>query len=170
MVLLWAVLVGCPIGASWMRDRHVEAEKVSRDFWSRSRFRHIESLLLLYHEEHGAFPPTKYQPEPDGPIHSWRVLLVPYTGASFKKRYAAYDFSQEWGSFHNFEALGDMPEFCFFSLDGGRDTVTDYFAIGDGDEWPSKKPLKSYLVKKGKDRFLLVEDSEQLIFWREPKY
>jgi hypothetical protein len=62
-----------------------------------------------------------------------------------------------------------MQYFDYFSTDGGND-ITNYLAIGDGDDWPSEKPLKSRLVTKGKDRFLVVEYPGSEVHWMEPKF
>lgn len=169
ITLLLACLLGFPIVAFWMGGRFFEARNVGRDYLSQSRFAQIRAMLLAYHEQHGAFPPTKYQPKADGPIHSWRVLLVPYTDVDFEERYSKYDFSQEWNSPGNLQAVAGMPYFHYFSTDGGND-ITTYLAIGDGDDWPSEKPLKSRLVTKGKDRFLVVEYPDSEIHWMEPKF
>ncbi len=174
-----AGFVGLPLGAWWLKGRALEAERVNEEFWSHAKFRQIERMLLLYHEEHGAFPPTKYQVEPGGPVHSWRILLLPHAGASFKERFAAYDFSQAYNSSNNLQALENMPDFDYFSIKDGRSYWADYLTIGEGDKWPSngalrhrhgKKPLRAYLVEKGDDRFLLVELPGLMIHWREPKY
>ena len=118
----------------------------------------------LYHEEHGAFPPTNPTRRAN---HNWRVLRshVPL----FIERYSQYDFSQEWNSTNNLQALGRMPLFGYFSMNSNGD-VAQYLAIGDNDEWPSRKPLRSRLITKGKDRFLLVEYPDSDIHWMEPKY
>lgn len=169
ITMLLVCLLGFPIVAFWIGGRFLEARNVSKDYLSRSRFAQIRAMLLAYHEQHGSFPPTKYQPTAGSPIHSWRVLLVPYTDIDFKDRYSKYDFSQEWNSPNNLKALGDMPYFHYFSMDGNND-ITNYFAIGEGDDWPSEKPLKSCLIIKGKDRFLLVESPDSAIHWMEPEY
>lgn len=167
--MLLTCLVGLPTVAFWMGGRCNEAQDISKDYLSLSKFSQIEAMLLLYHEKHGTFPLTKYQTVPGGPMHSWRVLLVPHTARGFVERYAGYDFSQVWNSSNNLHALGGMPYFSYFKMDGGGD-IANYLAIGDGDEWPSKKPLRSRMVIKGKDRFLLVEYPDSDIHWMEPKY
>ena len=98
-----------------------------------------------------------------------RVLLVPHTSEYYRKRYAQYDFSQEWNSPDNLRALDGMPCFSYFSLNGDNETA-NYLAVGAGDKWPSKGPLRSLLVTRGKDRFLVVEYSDSEIHWMEPKY
>lgn len=171
-VLLWVCLIGLPIGAFWLGGRVVDIKETK---W-RGKFAQIELALLIYHDEHAAFPPRKYQPEPGGPIHSWRVLLVPYTSGD--KRYSAYDFTQEWNSTNNVQALSGweapnrrtMPSGIFRMAHGGDGDIAHYLAIGEDDDWPSRNPLKSFWVKKGKDRFLLVEDPDSKIHWMEPTY
>ncbi len=167
--LLLLCLLGFPIVGFVVGRRVLDARTVAKDYLSQSRFAQIRVMLLAYHEQHGSFPPTKYQLEAGGPVHSWRVLLVPYTDADFRARYTKYDFSQEWNSPNNFQALGDMPYFYYFNMNTNND-IANYFAMGDGDVWPSKKPLKSCLITKGRDRFLVVEYPDSDIHWMEPKY
>ena len=174
IVLLWVCLLGLPIVGFWMGGLFLDAASRGRDIRSHSRYAKLELALHLYHEEHGAFPPTKYQPVADGPIHSWRVLLLPHTTWDYGERYLDYDFSQEGNSRNNLKALGRMaPGFFWapvrFRLDG---ETTHYLAIGDDDEWPSpsRKPLRSLLVTKGRDRFLVVEYPDSEVHWMEPKY
>jgi len=172
IVLLLVCLVGFPIVAFWMGWRFYEARNISKDYLSQGRFAQLKAMLLIYHDKHGSFPPTKLQREAGGPVHSWRVLLVPHTSPGFIERYSQYDFSQEWNSTNNMQALGRMgPYFRYFRMDSEGDTdITHYLAIGDDDDWPSKKPLRSRLIKKGKDRFLVVEYPDSEIHWMEPKY
>ena len=171
ILLLSICLVGLPIGAFWLGWRVLDGGNRAKEARSQGRFAQIELMLHIYHEEHGAFPPTKYQPKPGGPIHSWRVLLVPYTSALFKEKYSQYDISKEWNSTTNLKALSRMPYFSYFRMHGeGDNDITHYLAIGEGDEWPSKNPLRSRLITKGKDRFLVVEDPDSTIHWMEPKY
>jgi hypothetical protein len=168
-LLLVCVVIGFLTMAFWTGWRFCEARRLSKDYLSQGRFAQLETMLLAYHEAHGTFPPTKYQPEPGGPIHSWRVLLVPHTSRGFIERFSKYDFFQEWNSTNNLEALRRMPYFVYFSMNGDGD-IAHYLAIGGEDDWPSKKPLRSRLVKQGNDRFLLVEYSDSGVHWMEPKY
>jgi hypothetical protein len=168
-VLLLVCLVAFCLVVFLIRELYLDAANRAKDVRSQGRLAQIEAMLLIYHDKHGAFPPTKYQPEPGGPIHSWRVLLVPHTDRGFIERYPLYDFSQEWNSTNNLQAICSMPFFGYFSIDGDGDT-THYLAIGDEDEWPTKRPLRSRLITKGKDRFLLIEYPDSEIHWMEPKY
>lgn len=161
--------IGIPALVFWMGGQFHELRNISEHFLSESRFSQIRCMLLTYHEQHGAFPSTKYQAIPDGPIHSWRVLLLPYIDMYTAKLYSKYDFSQPWNSPDNLEiAKAAERHLGHFSID--NPSIATYLAIGDGDEWPSGGPLKARLITKGEDRFLLVEYPDSKIRWTEPKY
>jgi hypothetical protein len=40
---------------TWVSGQATQSEKDRQEFWVRAKFWQIERLLLLYHEEHGAF-------------------------------------------------------------------------------------------------------------------
>lgn len=161
-------LVGLPIGAFWLGERLLGARNAARELVSQGRFDQLELALHIYHGEHGAFPPTKSQREAGSPFHSWRVLLLLHTSPEFKERYSHYNFSKQWNDPVNLQALGRRAP-RFFRMDGEGD-FTHYLAISDDEDWPSKQPLRSRLVRAGNDRFLLVEYPESQIHWMEPKY
>lgn len=168
IALLSVCLIGFPIVAFWLGWRFLDAANRVKNHTSLAKFNQIEAALLIYHQEHGAFPSTRYQPESGGPIHSWRVLLYP----GIPERHTKYDFAQEWNSTNNLRALARVPPyFSYFRMHTqGDNDITHYLAIGENDEWPGKRPLKSRLITKGKDRFLVVEYPESTIHWMEPKY
>lgn len=69
--------------------------------------RRIGLALQEYEAEHGTLPPA-YIPDADGkPMHSWRVLLLPYLGEH--GAYSNYDFTQPWDSPHNQMLATRMP-------------------------------------------------------------
>lgn len=168
-ILLLACLFGLPIAAFWAGGRFYELRGTVKDLRSDSKFSQLKWALLAYHDKYKAFPPTTFRARHDGPMHSWRVLLVPHTTASYGRHYAEYNLLHEWNSLDNLQALSGMPYFHYFSLDADKD-IANYLAIGDGDEWPSEKPLRSLLVTREKDRFIVVEYPDSDIHWMEPKY
>ena len=165
LATLVACLIGLPFGVFWLGTEFARGKSYVKDCQSACRMGQMRIALLIYHDKHGAFPPTQYQPVTGGPVHSWRVLLAPFfTGEPSK-----YDFSQEWNSPTNLHALGtNSSRYLRFSGDGD---ISHYLAIGPNDEWPSKhQPLRSLLVTEGKDQFLIFEDFNSEIHWMEPKY
>jgi len=165
------VLLGATALAFEIGGRYVETREDVRRLMREGKFARIQLLLLNYHMEHGRFPPARYQPKAGGPVHSWRVLLITQIDTYPKERSSKYNFSEEWNSPGNLAAIGECSD--WFSRHDGRDIKTDkanYLTIADGDEWPSHKPLDAFLVTKGKDRFLLVDDPDSLVHWMQPKF
>ncbi len=165
IVLLLVGLFGLPALVFWLGVSYCDARRFSDDMRSEGRIGQIEGLLRMYYDKHGAFPPTKYQPVAGGPIHSWRVLLLVTFG-----EWRDYDFSLAWNNPTNLQALGRIPPHSnYFRLDGDSES-THYLSIGEDEQWPATRPLRSRLITKGKDRFLLVEYPDSEIHWMEPKY
>lgn len=139
---------------------------VAQDSRSMSRFSQIEAALLLYHQAHGRFPPTRHMTE-EGVVHSWRVLLLPHiheTGV-----YTGYDFSRSWDDTENLSVVDGGGLFASIEADA-TEHIANYLSIGPGDVWPWRWPMKSYCVVKGDDRFWLVEDPNSTVHWMEPRF
>ena len=167
-VKVGSVLLLCAV-AFWAGVGFYAAKSITGVYRSESRFAQIECLLKNYHQQHGTFPPTKYQAAPNGPVHSWRVLLLPYVDMNAEKLCRAYDFAQPWNSPKNRAAVESLHRFAQgFSIDGNH--TANYLGIGPGDRWPSQKPLRARLISEGEDRFLLVEDPDSTILWMQPEY
>lgn len=62
-------------------------------------------LIALHncHDDHGSFPPAYVADESGRPIHSWRVLILPYMDR--QDLYDQYDFHEPWNSPGNRELL-----------------------------------------------------------------
>ena len=61
--------------------------------------RRITLAMLIYEREHGTLPPA-YTVDADGnPLHSWRVLLLPYLGKA--ELYGKLRLDEPWDSQHN---------------------------------------------------------------------
>ena len=72
------------------------------------RERQIGSALHDYHDRHGALPPLYTVDEEGNPLHSWRVLILPYM-----KQQALYEqirLDEPWDSDHNSLFHDQMPD------------------------------------------------------------
>jgi hypothetical protein len=67
----------------------------------------ISNALRAYHETKGCFPPAYVADKNGKPIHSWRVLLLPYLGEI--GLYKAYDFNEPWDGPNNRKLLAKRP-------------------------------------------------------------
>jgi hypothetical protein len=167
--LVLACLVILPVMGLLLGCYFCESGYGHRELRSRAKIEQLSAALLLYHEQNGAFPPTAYQSKPDGPVHSWRALLAPLLTAERDRREPGYNFEIEWNNSTNLQAFGDVAP-AFFRFPRTEGEHTHYLAVGETDRWPMEKPLRSYLVNKGDDRFLIVEDPESTVHWLEPKF
>ena len=107
-------------------------------------------------------------------MHSWRVLLLPYLDVSEREAYKRYDFTEPWDGPNNkalAESMREAPAFFRGHDDKKADkSWTTYVGVaGPHAEWPRRKPLLSYLVSEGSDKFLLVEVPNSGIHWMEPR-
>ena len=68
----------------------------------------IGLAIQNYHAEHGTFPPISVRDAEGKPLHSWRVLLLPYFG--LEDIYRRYDFSEPWNGPKNTALANDVSE------------------------------------------------------------
>jgi hypothetical protein len=101
------------------------------------QFDQLRRALMIYHNQHGSFPPTKYQAGEGMAVHSWRTLLTPIITHETVRTGAGYDYSLEWNAASNLIAFGtNAPKILHFR--SAADVYTDFLAIGKGDTWPQR--------------------------------
>ncbi len=61
--------------------------------------RDLSMALHYYHAQHGSFPPAYIADENGNPMHSWRVLILPYIEE--RDLYDQYDFDEPWDGPNN---------------------------------------------------------------------
>jgi len=77
-----------------------------------NQLKQIGQALLNYEADYGQFPPA-YVPDDEGrPMHSWRVLILPYLDEEW--HYEQYDFQKSWDAPENLKLLEAIP-FCYRS-------------------------------------------------------
>src|SRR5207248_2869881 len=64
----------------------------------------IGLALLNYHDTYGSFPPAYVADATGKPIHSWRVLILPFMEQS--SLYNAYSMAEPWDGPNNRKLLG----------------------------------------------------------------
>jgi hypothetical protein len=143
--------------------------------WSRTHcqynLRQIGIALHNYHDTYGSFPPAYISDAQGRPIHSWRVLILPFMEQ--KALYDRYDFAETWDGPNNSKLAAEMPhEFrCRGDSRSLSPTDTSYVVvIGDGTIWRGAKPVSLAEVQDGSSNTLLVVESHGAgINWMEPR-
>lgn len=67
----------------------------------------LANAFFEYYKEHGSYPPAFVADRSGSPMHSWRVLILPYLGE--QRLYRQYDFSEPWNGPHNSLLADSVP-------------------------------------------------------------
>lgn len=125
-----------------------------------------------YESVHGRFPPAFIADEHDVPMHSWRVLILPYLGHEGLSLYKRYNFSEPWNGPNNRLLAKDMPDVYRCPARGGsRGVTTSYVAVvGPRTAWPGTRGRASYEITDAmSSTLLIVEVADSNIHWMEPR-
>jgi hypothetical protein len=136
----------------------------------RKHLMQIAMAVNTYHHVYHSFPPA-YTVDRDGkPLHSWRVLLLPFIGET--DLYASCALSEPWNSRKNSDLARFVPETYRCPADGGAgEGWTSYVAVvGPHAAWREDKILKESDIADSIARTLmLVEVADSGINWMEPR-
>jgi hypothetical protein len=136
----------------------------------RNNLHNLALALQQYQVNNGTFPPA-YIADADGkPMHSWRVLLLPYIEG--KAIYDQYRFDEPWNGPNNSALAASVKTpwvyECRISAAPGE---TPYLAVtGLQTIWPGTTTTKTSDIKDGPaNTILLVEAHNSGIHWMEPR-
>ncbi|MCA9048750.1 MAG: DUF1559 domain-containing protein, partial [Planctomycetaceae bacterium] len=74
----------------------------------KNNLKQLGLAFLNYHAEYGSFPPAVVYDDGGRPMHSWRVLLLPYLDQ--QTLYSHYRFDEPWDSPTNIALQDAIPE------------------------------------------------------------
>jgi hypothetical protein len=142
----------------------------------RNNLKTIGLALDSYHERYGQFPPP-YIADADGwPMHSWRVLILPYlSDTAALNVYQQYRLNEPWNSPHNQKLATQIPrEFrcpTTNAIESDSPLDTHYVAVtGPGTAWPERAGMRREDMVDGcGNTVLLVEIADSNIQWLEPR-
>jgi hypothetical protein len=133
----------------------------------------ISLALHNYVQANGCFPPAYIADKNGKPMHSWRVLILPYiAGSSFYKQ---YNFGEPWNGPNNKKLLPQRP-FVYACPDDDKNflalgaTSTNYVAVvGASAAWSGSKPKKATDLSPMSQTITIVEVSDADIPWTAPR-
>ncbi|PQO35349.1 DUF1559 domain-containing protein [Blastopirellula marina] len=166
-----AVILTCSgLLFGWLLPAVNEARNEARYLTSVGRLKQLGLALHNYHDVYGCFPPPYVADEQGRPMHSWRVLILPYIEA--QDVYDRYDFDEPWDGPNNILLIHERPiSFENARLSYEDDSTTTYQAItGPGTCFDPTAPSVSLgdIKDKHADTLLLVESCGKPIIWTEP--
>lgn len=168
-------LVACVfgIGLAWYLVTGVRnARESARQSACRGRFAYLQLALRNYHEHYGTFPPAWVADADGKPMHSWRVLLLPFADGS--DIYRDYRFDEPWNSPHNQQLAARSRNGRYHCPSNHRpdnDTHTDYVVIvGPDTAFPGDRTTSLSDFRDGAENsILIVEIANSDIHWMEPR-
>lgn len=132
----------------------------------------ISLALQNYYAEHSSFPPPYLADDNGQPMHSWRVLILPFMDTYERDLYKQYRFDEPWYGPNNRKLIKKMPPVyrCPSRKRKSGDFTTDYVAVtGPNTMWPVGQTVQISDVTDGTSSTLMVvESSNSGICWMEP--
>ena len=133
----------------------------------------LSIALMSYHSEYNTLPPAYIADEEGKPMHSWRVLILPFLEEQFL--YDQYDFNEPWDGPNNIKLLNQMPEFyacpAAHHHQPGDEFCTNYVAItGTNTMWTKESPRRMDIGSESNTKtLLLTEFDDTKIPWLKPE-
>ena len=133
-------------------------------------FNHLSRIALAldnYHATFGAYPPAFVADKNGRPMHSWRVLILPFLG--YEALYRKYDFQSP--GIH--QKIGLFLLKCRSSINRDLPATAarrPYLAVvGKATAWPGDKATKRSDFTNPRYTVLVVEAANSDIDWTEPR-
>lgn len=140
----------------------------------RNNLRQISLALFNYHDREGCFPPAYVADELGRPMHSWRVLILPWLDQ--QPLYNEYRIDEPWDGPNNRKLADRIVSVYSCPKSGvskGSPDASDasYVAVvGPGTAWPGTSSTRLSDFKDGAVyTVLLVEVANSGIHWMEPR-
>jgi prepilin-type processing-associated H-X9-DG protein len=164
------IALGCGLGLLILLS-DLFSERPHRRPMCANNLKQIGLALYAYHDRYGSFPPAFIADASGRPIHSWRVLILPFLEE--ESLYDQYDFREPWDGPNNIRLLGKMPRLyaCPWHWNDARPTNrTSYAAItGPGTMFPGAEPTDMGRVSDGSSNTLMIVEVENVdIPWTAP--
>jgi hypothetical protein len=135
----------------------------------------LRFALQNYHETYGCFPPPYIADAEGRPMHSWRVLILPFIDQA--QLYNEYRFDEPWDGPNNCKLAGKINQYAFHCASdvpawGEPEELTANFlaVVGPGMAWQEGKCINLDDITDGHEStIMLVEAANSGVHWMEPR-
>jgi len=146
------------------------AQSAARRSQCSNNLKQIGLAMHNYHDTYACFPPAYIADENGQPMHSWRVLLLPYMEQ--QSLYDQYNFDEPWDSPENLALGSMMPDVyrCPSDTLSGPSETSYAMIVGPGTISDGTKATKIREITDGTSNTLLVvEAAGSGINWLDPR-
>ena len=141
---------------------------------SKFRIRCANNLKMLglamhnYHDAYRSFPPAYLADSRGNPMHSWRVLLLPFLGE--KELYQQYDFEKPWDSPENLRLADRIPTVYRCPSDkAAQPGKTRYVVVvGKDTAFVGRESVKLSQIRDGTSNTIMFVESNTPVTWIAP--
>jgi hypothetical protein len=157
----------------WCVSAYSDVHELGRLAACGNNMKQIAMALQKYHDANGRFPPAYIADATGKPMHSWRVLILPYT--DWDGLYKTYKLGEPWNGPNNIKLSNcTVPLYwCISDRTPIRSGLwrTNYVAVvGPNAAWSGDKARKlNDLGGKAADTIMVIEVANSGIAWSEPK-
>ena len=150
-----------------------ELTEITRHSRCRYNVEQIAHALQQYRNANGRFPPAYIADKSGKPVHSWRVLLLPYL--DYGNSFNIYSLAEPWNGPNNSRVCTSRPIGYVCSSDRQNflkpTSETNYVAVvGKSGAWSGDKARTlNDLGDKAANTIMVIETVNSGIAWSEPK-
>ena len=168
---MFVMLVVVGIIAALLLPAINSAQMAAGDVRCASHLSQIGVAMHQYAAQYGTFPPAYVTDEQGNPMHSWRVLLLPYLGTEGRLLYEQYDMAEPWDSDFNSQFVGSMPSVYGCPADAGTGFGETSYLVITGPEFlfdADEGKGVDQIADGASNTLMVVEVSESSVNWLEP--
>ena len=163
-----AVLIVFGLG-TWLFRAIRDARATAIAMAAQCHLNQLQLALHNYHDAYGCFPPAYLVDNNGKPVHSWRVLILPFIEEN--ELYEAYRFDQPWNGPDNLKLADHMPQIYHLPNAPTPTSTTNIVAVvGSETAFPGSGCTRLDDFTDGLDNtILLAEITSSGICWTEPR-
>jgi Protein of unknown function (DUF1559) len=140
--------------------------KSAQESVCQANLRTISLALQNYHTTYGSFPPAYTTDAAGRPMHSWRVLILPFAGETALHK--VYRCDEPWNGPNNSRLADNMPPF-YRCPAHARDGCSSYaVVVGPETAFPAPATVSLAQITDG-PTVLVCEVEEGRFPWLEPR-
>ena len=174
IIVLVCVLVGVlfcgGIVAAMLLPAVQSAREAARRSQCNNNLKQIGLALQSYHDVYNSFPPAYIADANGKPMHSWRVLILPFMEQ--KPLYDRYNFDEPWDGPNNRQLADLIPPAYRCPADPAApgSTSTGYAAItGPGAIFDGETATRFASITDGTSNTIMVAETTAGMHWMEPR-